>query len=551
VQAVVEELNAVLKAFQVIPAPIKKVFAGVVVAVGGFLMLVGGIIAAKATIALLAIGLKALGITLGSILTTLLPVILVVGVLAAVVAGFSYAFKKNLGGIADFAKRLWGKVQLFFKGLKQLFEQGGFSGAVREELNRAENQGLKQFLISVYQIAYRIGQVWEGFKDGFTRTIEEARPVFEDLVDALSELGREIADIFMGVSGGAASLPSDEFRSFGEIAGSAIGTVVKWMAKLVAIFTRVTSGIIGGFRSMMEYIGPAFETVGGAIDDLKQTWNDLVGGTNDASDAAESSTASWRSVGEVIGQILGGIVTFIALVIAGLVKVVDVVLWVIGGIKDVFVYVGTAIGEGLGAVVWFLTETLPNALSAAWGKVTSFFASVGAFFTRIGRWFSGLFSNIANGIRSFFQPVVDFFVGIARTIRGVFNNIRDFVIKLLRKIPSSLLPESLERLSRTPLSAEVTTPDQFQAFSGTRATASRAEAATSSMPATADTRVRSNEMAQFEANMMSFANAQARNQGQAPPFNVNVQVDGETIASANHRADSDAAARSFSPVPVY
>lgn len=551
IRAVVEALNAVLKAFQAIPAPIKRVFAGVIVAVGGFLMLVGGIIAAKATIALLAIGLKALGITLGGILTTLLPVILIVGVLAALVAGFSYAFKKNLGGIGDFARRMWDKVQLFFKGLKQLFEQGGFSGAVQEELSRAENQGLKRFLISVYQIAYRIGQIWEGFKDGFTRTIEEARPVFKDLVDSLAELGREIAGIFSGVSSGAASLPSAEFRSFGEIAGSAIGTVVKWLAKLVAIFTRITSGIISGFRSMMEYIGPAFETVGGAIDDLKQTWRELVGDTNDASSAAASSSESWKSVGEVIGQVLGGIVTFIGLVIAGLIKVVDVVLWVIGGIKDVFVFVGTAIGEGLGAVVWFLTETLPNALSSAWDKVTSFFVKIGAFFTRIGRWFTGLFSSIASGIKSFFQPVVDFFVGIGRTIKGVFDSVRDFVIKLLRKIPDALLPESLERLSRTPLSTEVKTPDQFAAVGSTQSSAARAEAATSSMPAAADSRARSNELAQFESNLMSFANSRAREQGKTPPFTVNVQVDGETIAQANHKAGSDAAARSFSPVPVY
>ena len=72
------------------------------------------------------------------------------------------------------ARRIGERVRLFFNGLKQLFEQGGFSGAVREELNRAENQGLKRFLISVWQVVYRIQQIWEGFKDGFTRTIEDS-----------------------------------------------------------------------------------------------------------------------------------------------------------------------------------------------------------------------------------------------------------------------------------------------------------------------------------------------------------------------------------------
>ena len=321
VKALVDTLNAILRAFQAVPAPIKRIFAGIVLAAGSFLMLVGGVIAAKAAIALLIIGFKALGITIGGILATLLPAILIVAVLGAVVAAFVVAFRRNVGGIADFARRVWERVTLFFNGLKQLFEQGGFSGAVREELNRAENQGLKRFLISLYQIVYRIQQIWEGFKAGFTRTIEEARPVFEDLVAAFSELGQEIAGIFSGFTGGAASLPSAEFRSFGEVAGSAIATVVKWLAKLVAIFARITGGIIAGFRSMMEYIGPAFEVVGEALGDLRNAWNTLTGSTSDSTSATDESTSSWRSLGEFLGQVFGGIVTVITLALGGLIKI--------------------------------------------------------------------------------------------------------------------------------------------------------------------------------------------------------------------------------------
>ncbi len=36
-----------------------------------------------------------------------------------------------------------------------------------------------------------------------------------------------------------------------------------------------------------------------------------------------------------------------------------------------------------------------------------------------------------------------------------------------------------------------------------------------------------------------------------PPFTINVQVDGETIAKASHDAEKDSASRAFSPVPVY
>jgi hypothetical protein len=51
--------------------------------------------------------------------------------------------------------------------------------------------------------------------------------------------------------------------------------------------------------------------------------------------------------------------------------------------------------------------------------------------------------------------------------------------------------------------------------------------------------------------MMASINARAKDKGLPPPFTVNVQVDGETIARAVNNAERSNAARAFSPVPVY
>ncbi|GAB4205022.1 MAG: hypothetical protein OHK0013_20490 [Sandaracinaceae bacterium] len=551
VGALASLLSGLIKAIQAVPAPIKKLFAGLAVGAGVFLTLVGGVIAAKAAVALLAIGFKALGITLGGVMATLLPAILVIAVLAAVVAGFYVAFQRNLGGIADFARRTWQRVSLFFQGLTQLFEQGGFSGAVREELDRAENQGLKRFLISVWQVVYRIQQIWEGFKDGFTRTIEEARPVFEDLAEAFSVLQEEIGGLFGEVAGGAASLPSAEFRSFGATVGGAIATVVTWFAKLWAISLRVTGGIVAGFRAMLEYIRPAFEVVGEAIGRLQEAWRRLTGATDEGTGAVGESTSAWRSLGEFLGQVFGAIVTVITLAFAGLVEVVTVVIDVIRVVKDAFVAAGTWIGETAAAIYLWFTDTLPNAIAGAVESIGNFFRGVGQFFVGIWRWFTGIFQSIADGIMSFLQPVVDFFRGVGRAIQSVFDAIKDMVIRILREIPDALLPESLERLSRQPLSTEVRTEDSFSAVGNTQDTARRAEAASSAMPSAADATNRMNDFAQLEANLRGFANDRARERGQPPPFQIQVQVDGETIARATHNANQDNASRAFTPVPAY
>ena len=38
--------------------------------------------------------------------------------------------------------------------------------------------------------------------------------------------------------------------------GSVFGTIVKWAAKVIAVFARITGGIVAGFRSMLKYIRP-------------------------------------------------------------------------------------------------------------------------------------------------------------------------------------------------------------------------------------------------------------------------------------------------------
>ncbi|ACY13463.1 phage tail tape measure protein [Haliangium ochraceum] len=550
VGAVVDGLNALLRAFQAIPAPVKRAFAGLVVAASGFLMLVGGVIAAKGAIALLGIAVQVLGISLGGILVTLLPAVLAVLALGAVIAGFAIAFERNLGGIADIARRVGAQIALVFDGLAQLFAQGGFSGAVRAELGRAENQGLKRFLIALYQIGYRLQRVWEGFQAGFTAAIEQARPVFEDLVDAFHVLGGELAALFADLSGSATGLPSSEFLDFGQVVGSALASVVRWFARLLAIATRVAGGVVGGVRAMTDYLGPAFDVVGEALGTLRDAWDALTGSTDAAGSTADASTSGWRSLGMFLGQTLGGILTAITLAFAGLLDVLAVVVDVVRLVKDRFVATGTRIGETAAWLVLWFTDRLPAAIASAVATVTGFFDRVGAYLAGAGARFVALFGAIADGIRGFLAPVVAFFEGVGRTIERVFRDIYDVVIQLLREIPDELLPERLERLKRTPLTAELRTVAEVDAGERTVATAARAEAASAAMPAVSATASRARELGTLEASLRALVGAQA-GASEQPPVQIHVQVDGETIARATHNANRDAAARAFAPLPTY
>lgn len=544
VGAVVGALNTLLKAFKAIPKPIKELFAGFVTAIGAVLTLVGGVLMAKGAIALFGIALKAIGVTLGGLAIKMLPVLLVIGALAAAVAVLRLAIDRNLGGIGDFFARLKARTTLIWNGLQQLFKQGGFSGAIREELGRAENQGIKQFLIGFWKVAHRVRKAWAGFREGFESALAAMRPVFVDLKEAFVDLGREISGAISDVTGSAENLPFDTFTDFARGVGSALAGVVRWFAKLYAELGRIAAGVISGFRSMKEYIGPAIDTISGAIDDLKRTWSELVGSTNEATGAVNESTAGWKSVGEVIGAVLGGIVTFIGLVIGGLLKVTNFVLRVIAIVRDIFVATGTTIGEGLAALVWWFTEEFPDALSYAWGRVTNFFSKISSFFSAVGRWFTGVFASITGAIQRFWGRIVGFFSKIQQAIRSVVDSILNAALGLLRKIPDALLPASLERLKHQSLSATVRSerePDVDQPIN-------QIPAALSVMPSAAETNSRTNELAMMTSMLAAVVDSKERGDQNV---NINLEVDGETIARASHKASRDAAGRAFSPVPVY
>jgi hypothetical protein len=278
VSAVVEVVNGLLGVLRQLPASVKKAFAGFAVAAGAIVATVGAVIAVKAGVALLAVGLKVLGVTAAGLMSTMLPAIATVALLGAVVAGFVYAVRNNLGGLGDFVHRLWEKVRLGFDALVQLFEQGGFSGAVMTELGRAENSGLKRFLISVYQVAFRVGRAWDGLVAGFTTALDEAGPVFELLGATVDELGAALIELFQALTGSTAGLPSDEYRSFGELVGSALAGIVKWTAAAISVtasfFTNLAKGataVVQVFSAVFKHLYDQFVTVRGFLIALAES----------------------------------------------------------------------------------------------------------------------------------------------------------------------------------------------------------------------------------------------------------------------------------------
>jgi len=479
VGAVTDALNFLIRAFQSLPSGVKKAIATFVVAAGAVVALIGGIIAAKAAVVLLGIGLKALGITLGGVIAMMLPAILIFGLLAGVVAGFVIAIRRDIGGIGTFFRRVFDRIKLFVQAMGQLFEEGGFSGAVREELNRAENQGVKQFAIRVFQIIFRIRRFFEGIAEGFGAAIEQARPAFEAFAEALGRLGRAFG--FVGsAADSVAGLQSDRFAASGARVGEVLGKIVTFIVQAMTAVIDVITGIVEGFRSMGDFLGEVFGFIGESFGELGADIKELLKSMGLMGSEAESSGNTFLEIGRVIGKVLGGIVGVVGLALAGVVRVVRGVIRLIrnvgeslgrfaagfvqlftdpvegiknllGGLLGFFLSIGDAIlsifGGGIDdiqktidefgeSLVFFFTELIPRWVRDGLSAVGQFFVDiwtgiksfVGGIVTGIGEFFTGLWNGLVSGLSrvgAFFARVVlgirNFFMKVGASITAFFT----------------------------------------------------------------------------------------------------------------------------------
>jgi TP901 family phage tail tape measure protein len=164
-------LNALIRAWKQVPEPVKKAVMAFV-SVGAIITaVVGGVLLFKAALGLL-------GISFGSIITTIGQVLIGMPLIGIVLGGISVAiysaykaFKKNTGGIATSWKDLTTKLRLGFEGVIAIVKGQKFSKELTEELQRAENQGVLRFLNRVMIFKDRIVAFWDGLKKGFDRGV--------------------------------------------------------------------------------------------------------------------------------------------------------------------------------------------------------------------------------------------------------------------------------------------------------------------------------------------------------------------------------------------
>ncbi|MCA9605641.1 MAG: hypothetical protein KC619_08610, partial [Myxococcales bacterium] len=392
--------------------------------------------------------------------------------------------------------RIASQVRLFFDGLGQLFEQGGFSGAIRDDLNRAENAGVRQFLVQLFQLGFRAQRLWEGFSVGFVTALDEAEPVFKELRVAFEELGAELGEVFGGFTQGAANIPSERFVAFGTRVARALASVIVWFARAFRIAAQFTRGLIRGTRRTWQIARPAMKALGETLRGLGRALGGLIAAFRGSEESNRRINISWEDLGQVL-----------AFAGAQIIVVLEVL---------------RRMAERATFVVRVVTPIV-RAVMAVHRAMVSVATAIARFF---------------------FRTIPEAAVHAAGAIRNALQSIRSTVAPFATMLGIELPGGSGEGGGVPGRSAGLR-----DASGGRRPDVALPGGANGVLPAAADARRQTSDGDRLGAALAAFTEVARRT---APtPIQIALQVDAETLAQVTHDANRDVAARSFSPVPSY
>lgn len=492
VSAFLDAFNQVLGFFRSLPDGVKKAVGASVLAFGGLLVALGGFISSAGGIAILVVSLKAIAATLGTVALALAPVLVAFGLLTVGIIGLAFVIKRDVGGIGTLFTQTFEKVKLGFNAIVQLFQQGGFSGAVMEELNKAENAGIKRFAINVFAFAHRITQFFRGIGEGFDTVLAGMGPVVDRFLVALRRLGQSFGFVGDGIDE-VAGTPSQRFMAMGARIGTFLGGFVETVVEVVTALADFARGVIDTGKAAIEWFMPVWEAVGESLQALGEEFMNLFTHLGLVNEGAENGQTAWKTVGDVIGGLVVG------------------AFGVLAGILDGIIILVRLVVQGFN---WLLEAAFET------GKT---------------------FALVSARIETFFLNIVD-------SVRNAVDTLIAEMAKLATHVPASVRPEFLDDLISQGEQAQARVAGRQSAIQArTQALQNVEQMAGGITLSGVEAGERNRQQAINEVAMTRVADRIAQQNRERAPMNITMQVDGEAIGRVSMRGQQQSEAASFTP----
>jgi len=319
ISVMIQGLNFLIKVIKATPTPVKQAFAAAALLFGGFLTGGGAVTMLVAAIALLIPVIKIVAIVLGVVLLAVLPVIAALGALTFAVLGFVTAFQE-VEGLGGKAVSIFEKIKLGFRALSQVFSQGGFSGEVKKELDKAENEGIKNFAIKVFLFVERIKNAWEGLVKGFRGTIKAAKPAFDAFLNALDQLGKRLGVFGEEADADDAASKFDAWGKKGEQAGKMLGDAFVKLVQIMTFATTATTVAVDAWnevKPVLELLRMPMKQLADALQLFNRQLDASSGKAGDATSDWQSFATVLQAVFVIATAMVGAFITLTSIIVSG------------------------------------------------------------------------------------------------------------------------------------------------------------------------------------------------------------------------------------------
>lgn len=352
------------------------------------------------------------------------PIGVIVGVIAALVAGLIYFFTQTKTGQA-----IW---QSFMNWLKQAW------------------QAIAQFF----------SNLWDGIVDTFNTVVDSLKESWESITSFFSGLWDDITNIFTTAVNSISNFVVPIFNTIAsgiqiamniiwsiiqiawqlikvtvELVVGGIAAYIKWAGDIwVSIVTAAMNLISSVIMTVWNAIKPFVMSVVNGIKNIITTvWNAIATSiTTVMTTVSNQISAIWNVIRNVFSTVVGWITSFIAREVENWKNVINTVM---NAILAVIVTVWNGVKNTTTTVVNAVKNVITTVFNAVKSTVTSIFNSVRSTISSIWNSIKTTVSNVVNGIRAVITSV---FTSIKNSITSIFNSIKNTCSSVWNGIKSTI-----------------------------------------------------------------------------------------------------------------
>lgn len=526
--AVLRGMNAVVVVFNNLPGPVRQGLI-VFVALASAMLVVAGVVltAVGGLLALVAVG-EAAAIAFGATIAVTQGVIAAFGLLYAAGSALRMGMEKNLGGVGEFFSSWYDRARLAYAALTQLVNDGKFSGAVLNDLDKAGNEGVEGFAIQLAMVVERVRNFGRNIAAGFQETFGGLGPTFTQLRSALESLLSALGMTGDGVTTSARAF--DQYGAAGKSVGSALATGLGVVVQVLTSGINLGRRFIEGLREYAPTFTAARQAALGLVSALGTMFSAIGGASGSVDTQGSALEKFFTKIGGAAGIVLQAVTAFVSL--------------------------ATIIVSVFGA-----------AISGVIGIVGGLYTAFSGIFNIMGGLLTGDFTQAWMGVKQVIvgvvQVVMAAVMALASAIAGLVDSMgaiagKDYgfqaKVETMKSTALVGLKESFglqEHTAPTPVAPK---PYQLQALPGPAGAAAQplpvaatgAGGAGATMPAVAATGAAG-------ASGAGLGELVAKLNQPPPPLNVNLTsnltVDGQVLANVVEQHSTSNASRGFAPTP--